>query len=1216
MVNHSKSCCCKGCTDISPAVFVYIGPDTSSVCGKIEHEEPRYYCNNFPFLFEQGTCDRWFYDKCSPFCMQNEDVIHPVVNVDDHEIVCGPENNEFCFEEEVLDEDGNPTGEMVTRVRVGLEVRIKPVARQGQDQTDRASTWWPFGDRDYLSGGFNMRKGDIRLKTGSLRFPPDMGDADKQCLPTQVAEGFPEWGGELYQGSDNVSYGDPNPYTGNSWTTKNWPGLCMSWGQSHLGGGEDSRDIINLADRPIDDDLSDGIPPAEESEKARLCGIHEYDLPLKFIYYDRYFESGPPSDPNETDPTHDLLDPGAIDAANALYMDIKERFGPQKLSDGSINPLPGQIYFGVDNSGSMSWCTSEGDPAWDCPAGCEPGGDNYPDCCPPPPGQSVESVIPLNPGAWQIAKVLYDLFVDDIGEEAATFKFNPHYLKFNHENGTFINPEEYTEEEGGGFVVDGTEFDSLYNTYTPPLPDDFNPEEDEAPETINFCAGHSCDQNCFLWEYPANPDYWWFADLIPPIVQHKIFYDINNRDIKDELTSGPLGSYVHKNYCTDRMDFSLYYCDCVKMFQDEVPRFLAGYARNQMATTRLQAWELPVFYYDASPIPYSGELFQGGEGVIQDSNVVHLKTGEDYLGGLNDMMAKHFKCCNCSADKVEACGWPNNWPIPGWWECNGQNPASGQWPDGSDERRERKEHCGWGGSSWPEQFGFDSPINFRQDLTGNPVYESCYKGAAPCTIRYMAPFTQLSQYEIHGNSTFGDEAGVCPTANIHQKGVPCKCPEAEPPRLNIRDWNPTCDPEMVFPCEDILISGLPPDSDGNPQCPPGCEPGGENYPECCETVVPTECDPQTYLETGSPIHPLDRDEEGEDSDGTDLIVCVKNCDCDEDDPEADSDCATCFITTEDDCDYWGGQSGVIGACCLYGECVDTAAVCCESKGGEWFGEGTDCTMPEFKYCKFEDECDPDACYYWFSDTYDPDQAMPGEECIPEDPCEKWNYTDPFNPGASRYYACCNISGKYACENVLDCPGTSTPQPETGACCYPAGDPRWCQRRLEDACEGLWQGPDTSCSTYYEDEDGNGSWQHACPVDWDYGACCYNSGTPEGYCGYAYKDYCEEAGGDFRQGSCLNHNCTCTCNSDCVPFWEINNDTPPEHMCFFPACCQFRSQSCGEGTSIQCLSCEDCPCDTEGLCPCPDDTTGCGAVLWTCPESPSNGTILCFGDCCD
>jgi hypothetical protein len=379
--------------------------------------------------------------------------------------------------------------------------------------------------------------------------------------------------------------------------------------------------------------------------------------------------------------------------------------------------------------------------------------------------------------------------------------------------------------------------------------------------------------------------------------------------------------------------------------------------------------------------------------------------------------------------------------------------------------------------------------------------------------------------------------------------------------------------------------------------------------------MPAECDPQTYLETGSPTHPLDRDEEGEDSDGTDLIVCVKNCDCDEDDPEADSDCATCFITTEDDCDYWGGLSGTIGACCLYGQCVDTAAVCCESKGGEWFGEGTDCTMPEFKYCKFEDECDPDACYYWFSMTYDPEQAMPGEECIPEDPCEKWNYTDPFNPGASRYYKCCNISGRYACENIIDCPGESTPNPETGACCYPPSDPRWCRRTLEENCEGNWQGENVSCSTYNPESE---TWSHACPVDWEFGACCRNAGTPEGSCSYQYKSVCIESGGDYRAGSCENQNCTCTCNSSCVPYWEMNNDTSPEDMCFFPNCCVFEQEGCagGQGGTIQCEVCRPCPCSTEGYCPCPEDTTGCAGILWYCPESPQNGAALCFGECCE
>ena len=267
-------------------------------------------------------------------------------------------------------------------------------------------------------------------------------------------------------------------------------------------------------------------------------------------------------------------------------------------------------------------------------------------------------------------------------------------------------------------------------------------------------------------------------------------------------------------------------------------------------------------------------------------------------------------------------------------------------------------------------------------------------------------------------------------------------------------------------------------------------------------------------------------------------------------------------------------------------------------------------MPEFKYCQFDDECDPDACYYWFSDTYDPEQAMPGEECIPYDPCEQWNYTDPFNPGASRYYRCCNISGKYACENILDCPGESTPDPETGACCYPPGDPRWCQRRLREACDGKVQGEGVSCSTYDENSK---TWDHACPVDWEYGACCRNAGSSEGTCTYTYKSTCQETGGDFRGGSCLDTNCKCDCgDTTCEPFWEGGD-------CVFPNCCVNVSVDCEEG-SLQCVKCLPCPCTTEDWCICPDNlddwpSAQCKTSLWNCPEAGGLSGGLCFGECC-
>lgn len=1176
MVNHLKSCCC-GCDDIAPAAFIYIGPDTSSMCGKLEHEEPRLYADNYPFLFRNGLCDSWFYDECSPFCMQNEDVIHPVVDPDDYEIECDPNEpnaNDYCYETELLDEDGNPVydenGEpvIVKRVRVGLEVRVRPGAFQGQENP--SSTWWPFGDRDSMDGGFNfpLQGGDIRLTSGSTDYLND----DKGCLPYQVGEGSGIWASELYQGSENLSYGDPNIYTGESWSTFNWPGVCMSWGQTHVEGpGNDTSRTSEIFGNLGRD----------------MCGDNKYDLPIEFISYDRYWETGPPSDPNDVDPLHEYLDTGAEQAAIALYDEIKTRFGPQILKDGTLNPLPSQIYFGVDNSGSMGWCTTPGDARWDCPDGCfegcaegQPGcGVGWPLCCPIPDNHQTDKFAPLNPGAWQIASILYDIMADDIGEEAASFKFNPTRYKFDHDKGEFIDePNVY---DGSPINVDGN---SSY-LYT------------GATAGINYCAGHSCDESCFLWEYPANPDYWWFADLIPPVVQHKIYYDINHPDEAGEGSS----------FCTKdgRLRRSLYYCDCYGVAENPL---LAPYAAIQKTLT-IKAWELPVFFYDERPIRFSGEL--------SDTGQTFTKTGEDWLGGLNDLMAKHFKCCNCSKDKVEACAWPANWPIPGWHECNGQNPAGG-W--GSTPRRDLEGFtagCGWGGSAWPEEFHMDSPLKFRQDLKKgynerNPngtcatedcriatVFNDCYDGAAPCTVRFMAPFNILSPFEIDptdGSSLPGD----CPVANIHQKGVPCKCPTEEPPRLSIEEWTPTCDPAMMFPCTDAEINGLPPD---DPDYDPEYEP-------------PARCLPENYV--GSPSHPIDRrDEDPDDSEYPVQIVCVKNCDdCPDDDP-----CIKCWTTTPEDCDYNNGQIKIPGACCKYGECIETAIDCCqESEGAEWFGEGTSCQDPEYSQCEWEDTCDPDLCYYWWSMTYDPLLAQPGETCVPEDPCGSYNAgpIDMDNWGSNVYYECCNINGRYECQNTLDCPGENVEVPGSGACCNSRFSDG-CAPRTREQCDdsgGRFVGVDTRCHTLVGGEWPNYSWTHACPDDWEYGACCKNPGTVEGQCVLAYSEYCD---GEFRGGSCIGTDCSCSCESEvgCVPFWEAGADpqsTPG--FCGFPSCCMLRGEPCynEEGGQIRCPYCEsDCPCIPDGAVPCPENANSCCLVsAWTCP---GNGDFLGGGVLC-
>jgi hypothetical protein len=89
-----RLCCCGG---YGPAAFISIGPDESD-------------SNGGPA--EWG--DFWHGD-CSPFCLMDEDIIHPVVEADQYEI-----DNEFVYEEE--DDEGN----IIRKVRIGYEAVVHP----------------------------------------------------------------------------------------------------------------------------------------------------------------------------------------------------------------------------------------------------------------------------------------------------------------------------------------------------------------------------------------------------------------------------------------------------------------------------------------------------------------------------------------------------------------------------------------------------------------------------------------------------------------------------------------------------------------------------------------------------------------------------------------------------------------------------------------------------------------------------------------------------------------------------------------------------------------------------------------------------------------------------------------------------------------------------------------------------------------------------------
>ena len=924
---HHKSCCCNECTDVPPAAFIYIGTDTSQTCGRIEQEELNNYLTYNPDLFYSGVCYEWFTNECTPFCLQNEDVIHPVVEADKFEI-----DNDYVFEEEIENRDGTTT--TVNKVRVGLEVRVKPIG-----------TWWPFGSEFDLAGGFDCSK------TGEDCVPalPD-ADAFPDSLPEDVF--------------------DPGPL--------DIP-LCDSWCQDH---------------------------PTPE------C----YDLPIEKVEYERY--NNPESVEN---------------AAAAINDMIQERFGPQILSDESINPYPGQIYFGVDNTGSMTWCT-----------------------------ESDQSDGIDNPGAWQVAKAVYDKFVEIWGEEAASFKFNPYHSKFDPEVGKF------TDER---------------NVYTPEQP---------GRKPVEFCAGHSCDRSCFLWDYPTNPNYWWFADLIPPAVQFKNYTKQEEEWlIEDE----------DKIYCSEKSDKSLFYCNC------EQAGDLPTYALQQMEET-LAVWELPVFYYDNHPFPKYSADGSGGD-IYEDTFVI---TGEDYLGGINNMMAKHFKCCNCDKEKIESCGWPDNNPLPGWWECQDDEKN----PDG---------FCGWGGLGWPRAFGnaFDSPVKLREDLKGNDHFEKCNDGAAPCTISYMLPYTIRNQYNL-GSSEDCEVA----LQNVQAMGVPCKCPSQEPPRIDISLWDNACDTSMVFPCPDDLIEE--------------------------EEFI---CDPNNY-NTGEPP--------STDTPTEEIIICVKECDG-ESEP-------VCQETTADECEgFWQGVVAEPGACC-YGEyCYQTAEVCCVSAGGEFIGGPCQVPVenspsspepPEDDYdgdfpveedipvdtpnvimrsaCDpKEDECDPDKVTYVCCDN----EGNLVE--VPDDPCFGFN----INPELPET-CCCNPRGFYECIDCLDCDddnssGGGGPGEDTGACC----NGNTCSRVHPSECSGMFVGGNCGPRTCGEDDPepkpccvGEGTGSADCYPNLEPETCTAIGGNPISSCSectdgeYCNPDECngyrgDDDGGDSNENGGLGtYYCCRSINGPC------------------------------------------------------------------------------------
>lgn len=258
--------------------------------------------------------------------------------------------------------------------------------------------------------------------------------------------------------------------------------------------------------------------------------------------------------------------------------------------------------------------------------------------------------------------------------------------------------------------------------------------------------------------------------------------------------------------------------------------------------------------------------------------------------------------------------------------------------------------------------------------------------------------------------------------------------------------------------------------------------------------------------------------------------------------------------------------GQTGACCLANDvCLDTTALECIQFGGDYQGNGTDCT--------------PNPC------------APEGACCRTDGTCVQ------LTQGA-----CAQIGGNYL-GNGTSC--VSCPDP-TGACCFTNGS---CSILEADQCAaagGAYEGDDTTC--------GAGT----CPGP--SGACC----LPNGVCSILEGANCAAGGGVYYgdDSSCEGVTCTGACCLDDFPCLDgvsevgctiLGGDFRGIGSSCFSSCaaaCCLLDGSCLEITESMCdslegvhragMSCNDAEClawfgvctDGEGDCFVANGTVGC------------------------
>ncbi|MAT80636.1 MAG: hypothetical protein CMJ29_03195 [Phycisphaerae bacterium] len=289
-----------------------------------------------------------------------------------------------------------------------------------------------------------------------------------------------------------------------------------------------------------------------------------------------------------------------------------------------------------------------------------------------------------------------------------------------------------------------------------------------------------------------------------------------------------------------------------------------------------------------------------------------------------------------------------------------------------------------------------------------------------------------------------------------------------------------------------------------------------------------------------------------------------------------------------------GEGGSEGACCLGYECNISSEEICDFAGGEYQGDGSDCDSAV---------CEPPygACCIWFGncfETYEDDCWNSGGDFTQNESCES---VCPaiygaccFGPGdcyEAEKNECWGSGGEFyngeSCEVV--CPAYY------GACCFGPGD---CYQAEENECY-------SNGGDFYQDED----CESACPVY--SGACCYE----DGYCDQVEEQECYDGNGKFYQDQDCSDVCSdpvygacCTSDfGDCQELteqecWDIGGDyLGDDYPCSFDDCyyepyaaCCLSASDCQDTTQQECFdwggqwggsgtSCNDYSCGETGAC---------------------------------